>query len=182
MNLLTNGRHVEILINENEISETVSKMAEKIEKDYQNKDLVVVCIMNGAFVFASDLTRKINKNFPIYFLKASSYGDQTESSGDVKVKFEQGALLKGKDVLVVEDIVDTGNTVVKINNVLKEYSPSSVSWASFLSKPSRREVEVDIKYIGQEIPDKFVIGYGLDFNEVYRNLPYIGVYQSEESK
>lgn len=170
-------RNFEKLITPEEIKEIVSRMGKEITDAYNNKELVVVCIMNGAFVFAADLIREIEHDFEVYFLRASSYGEKTVSSGDVKVNFEAGSFLENKDVLVIEDIVDSGNTVVKVNKVINEYKPKSINWASFLSKPSRREVEVDVAFVGKEIEDKFVIGYGLDLGERYRNLPYVGIYQ-----
>lgn len=167
----------EVLINENEIKKIIQTMGAKITADYNNKDLVVICIMNGAFIFSSDLVRQIDLEFPIYFLRASSYGEKTFSSGNVEVNFKEGSNITGKDVLILEDIVDTGNTVVKVNELVNSFKPKSLEWASFLSKPSRRVVDVKVKYIGQEIEDKFVIGYGLDLAEKYRNIPYVGIYQ-----
>ena len=165
------------LIDEQEIKEITKRLGALITEEYKNKDLLVLCIMNGSFVFTADLTREIKLHFPIAFLRASSYGDKMESDGNVDIAFKEGDLLKDKDVLVVEDIVDSGNTVVKVNQVLNQFKPKSIKWASLLSKPSRRVVDVDVDFIGKEIEDKFVVGYGLDFNEKYRNLPYIGIYQ-----
>lgn len=165
------------MIDEVEINEIVNRLGAEITKEYQNKNLIVLCIMNGSFMFTADLIRKIQLEFPIAFLRASSYGDKTESSGNVDVYFREGELLKDKDVLIVEDIVDSGNTVVKVNEVIKEFLPKSIKWASFLSKPSRRVVDVDVDFIGKEIEDKFVIGYGLDFDQKYRNLPYVGIFK-----
>lgn len=165
------------LIDEQEINQIIKRLGSEITEFYQDKDLLVLCIMNGSFIFTADLTREIKLHFPIAFLRASSYGDKMESDGKVDIAFKEGNLLKGKDVLIVEDIVDSGNTVVKVNEVLKQFAPNSIKWASLLSKPSRRVVEVEVDFIGKEIEDKFVVGYGLDFNERYRNLPYIGIYQ-----
>ena len=169
----------EILFSEEEISKRVKELGVEITRDYAGKDLVLVCVLKGASLFMTDLVKRINTFLTIDFLEVSSYEDGTVSSGNIKFLKDLSRSVSGKDVIVVEDILDTGNTLDFISKHLEDKGATSVAIASFLSKPARREKEVSAKYLGFEVPDKFVVGYGLDYNEMYRNLPYIGVLKEE---
>ena len=170
---------IEVMINENEIKARIEELASKIDDDYEGKELVVVCILNGAFIFCSDLIRKISKPVYVDFMKASSYGDSTESSGDLKIDMDLKVDIKDKHVLLVEDIVDTGLTLTRIIDHLGKRGPASMKLASLLFKDCRSKYKVDVDYLGFKIDDHFVIGYGLDFAGKYRELPYIGVYSED---
>lgn len=161
-----------------EIEEVVARLGREITAYYGEKehlDLIVIGLLRGSFVFMADLVRQIKLPLVVDFMTVSSYGDGTVSTGDVKVVMDLDQSIEGKDVLMVEDIIDTGNTFNKVINVIRNKSPRSMSICTFLSKPSRRVVDVDIDFCGMEIPDEFVCGYGLDFSQKYRNLPYVGV-------
>lgn len=164
-----------VLISEEEIRETVLKLGEQINKDYEGKEIIFAVILKGSLVFAADLMRCLTMPVKLDFMQASSYGDSTESSGFIKIKKDLENNVCGKHVLIIEDIIDSGNTLSKLKKLLLEREPASVKICTLLSKPSRREIDVDVEYIGKEIPDEFVVGYGLDFNEKYRNLPYVGI-------
>lgn len=165
----------EILLTEEQIKEKVSCLAEQINQDYAGKELIVVGILKGCFVFVSDLVRRLSGDVQVHFMQVSSYGSGTESTGNVRIKKDLSIDIKGKHVLIAEDIVDSGNTLYQLLPILKERKPASVKVCSLLSKPSRRQVEYDPEYIGFEIPDKFIVGYGLDCDERFRQLPYIAV-------
>ncbi len=173
---------VEVLVSREEISEIVKKLGADITEKYKDNegDLVVVGLLRGSFIFMADLVREINVPLVVDFLTVSSYGDGTVSSGDVKIIMDLDESIDGKDVLVIEDIVDTGNTFKKVIRMLKNRNPKSLRTCTFLNKPSRREVDVTVDFCGKDIPDKFVIGYGLDFGQRYRELPYVGVLGEEE--
>lgn len=164
----------EILINEAELEKKVAEIAEEINRKYEGETLLVVGVLKGSFMFMSDLLKKINVDTEVYFLKASSYGSGTESSGTVKITKDIDTDIKGKNVLLVEDIIDSGYTMKEVLKLLWGREPKSLELCSCLSKPDRRVCDVKIDYLGFEIPDKFVIGYGLDYAEKYRNLPYVG--------
>lgn len=164
-----------VLISEEEIRKTVLNLGEQINKDYEGKEIIFAVILKGSLVFAADLMRCLTMPVKLDFMQASSYGDSTESSGFIKIKKDLENNVSGKHVLIIEDIIDSGNTLSKLKKLLLEREPASVKICTLLSKPSRREIDVDVEYIGKEIPDEFVVGYGLDFNEKYRNLPYVGI-------
>ena len=168
-----------VLVDEAALDARVSELAEQINKDYAGEKLIVVGVLKGAFMFMSDLLKKINLDTEVYFLKAESYGKSTESSGTVKITKDVECDINGQNVLLVEDIIDSGFTMGEVFKLLGERKPKTLKLASCLSKPSRRECEINIDYLGFEIPDKFVIGYGLDYAEKYRNLPYIGYIEAE---
>ena len=168
-----------VLVDEATLDARVSELADQINKDYAGEKLIVVGVLKGAFMFMSDLLKKINLDTEVYFLKAESYGKSTESSGAVKITKDVECDIKGMNVLLVEDIIDSGFTMREVFKLLGERQPKTLKLASCLSKPSRRECEIDIDYLGFEIPDKFVVGYGLDYAEKYRNLPYIGYIEAE---
>lgn len=164
-----------VMIEEKAIDEMVSRIASEINNEYKDEKLIVVGVLKGSFMFLSDLIKKLTVDTEVYFIKASSYGSGTETSGTVKITTDIERDIKGQNVLLVEDIVDSGFTMREVMKLLKEREPKSLKLCSCLSKPSRRECDVAIDYLGFEIPDEFVVGYGLDFDEKYRNLPYIGI-------
>lgn len=169
----------EVLVSENQLREKTKELAKKITKDFQDKDFIMVTILKGGFIFSSDLVREIDLNVNINFMVASSYADKTESSGDVKIVKDINVDVKDKSILIVEDIVDSGRTLSKLKQMFLDKGAAEVKICTILDKPSRRVVPVDIDYLGFEIPDKYVVGYGLDFAERYRNLPYVGVLKKE---
>lgn len=164
-----------ILVSENEIKEIVAHMADKINKDLNNEPLLVVIILKGSTPFAMDLIRKLDMPVEIDFMQVSSYGKSTESNGFINVKRDLDQDVTGKNILIVEDIIDSGNTLYKIKALFQERNAKTVRICTMLDKPSRRVVDVNVDYVGKEIPDEFAIGYGLDYCEQYRNLPYVGV-------
>lgn len=169
-----------IIISENDIENIVSELADKINADFKNQEIILVGLLKGSVVFMSDLLRKITVPCEIDFIVASSYGSGTVSSGNVKITKDLSVDIKGKNVIVVEDIIDTGNTLSRVMEILKSRDPNTLKLCSFLSKPDRRIVnDIKIDYLGTEIPDEFVVGYGLDYDEKYRNLPYIGTLKEE---
>lgn len=168
----------EILFTRKDIDEKVREMGKEITEDYRDKDLLCICILKGAIAFMSDLIKEIDLPLEIDFMAVSSY-DGTFTSGDVKIVKDLDTSVVGKDVLIVEDIIDTGITLSKLVELFKNRGANSVAIATFLSKPKRRKIDVDVKYIGYKIDDKFTIGYGMDYNEKFRNLPYIGVYNED---
>jgi hypoxanthine phosphoribosyltransferase len=162
------------LITEEDIQKRVRELALEIRRDHPNT-VHLIGVLKGAFVFLSDLTRMMPGELTLDFLALSSYGKSTSSSGEVRLLKDLDAGLEGRDVVVIEDIVDTGLTLTYLQDILRARSPRSLRTACLLSKPSRRVVEVTVDYIGFTIEDRFVVGYGLDYSEQYRNLPYIGV-------
>lgn len=166
----------EVYISQEKIAQRVKEMGQEITRDYANEELLILCVLNGSFIFCSDLVREIKVPQTFSFLKASSYGESTESSGKVDIKTFRPIEFANKHVLIVEDIVDTGHTLSALRAHIADQGVKSVKLASLLFKPARLEHEVEIDYLGFEIEDKFVIGYGLDYAEKYRELPYIGIY------
>lgn len=165
----------EALIPEDEIALRIEALGKAITKDFEGEDLVVICVLKGAFIFCSDLIKKINRPLSLEFISLSSYGDSTNSSGNVRLEMDITANIEGKNVLIVEDIVDTGLTIKTLIDILSVRKPKSVKLASLLFKPVKLKYKVKIDYLGFEIEDKFVIGYGLDYAGRYRELPYIGI-------
>lgn len=162
-----------IMIDEKELENGVVRLAEQINKDYKGKELVVIGILKGCFVFMADLIKKLDCDVSVYFMEVSSYQDGTVSSGTIKIKKDLDVDIEGKDILIAEDIIDSGNTLSQLVPMLKERKPNSVKVCALLSKPSRRQVEFEADYTGFVIEDKFIIGYGLDCAEKFRQLPYI---------
>jgi hypoxanthine phosphoribosyltransferase len=162
------------LLSADEISERVRALGREIKADHPD-GVHLVCVLKGAFVFLSDLVRSIDGHCTMDFIAVSSYGSSTKSSGQVQLMKDLDTGIEGRDVVIVEDIVDTGLTLTYLQDILRARSPRHLRTACLLSKPSRRKVPVNVEYIGFAIEDKFVVGYGLDFGEKYRNLPYIGV-------
>ena len=169
----------EILFTEEEILAKVKEMAANISEDYKDGNLVVVGVLKGSVVFTSDLLKYITVPCVLDFMAVSSYGLSSESSGIVRIIKDLDYDIEGKDLLIVEDIVDTGTSLKYLLEYLKARKAKSVAIASLLSKPARRKTEVDIKYLGFAVPDEFIVGYGIDYAEGYRNTPYIGILKEE---
>lgn len=171
-----------VLLDEKQINEVTSKLAAQITEDYKDskKKLVLICILKGSLPFTCDLMRKISLPMELEFMKVSSYGTGTVSTGVLNIHLDiKREDMSDVDFLVVEDIIDSGNTLSRLVKYLSERGANSVKTCTLLDKPSRRQVEFDPDYRGVEIPDKFVVGYGLDYNENYRNLPFVGVLKPE---
>ena len=169
-----------ILVTEEQLQAKVAQLGARISQDYAGKDLLLVSILKGAVVFMADLMRAVTIPCSIDFMVVSSYGGtNTESTGLVKIVKDLDADLTGKDVLIVEDVLDTGVTLSNLVPMLKMRNPSSVKICAILDKPARRKTDIAADYRGFEVPDAFVVGYGLDYNEKYRNLPYVGVLKPE---
>jgi hypoxanthine phosphoribosyltransferase len=168
------------LISREEIEARIARMAEEINRDYQGRDLVMVGVLKGAFVFLADLARQVELPLEIDFVAVSSYGADTQSSGVVKIIKDLDLEITGKDVLLVEDIVDTGLTLKYLASMLRDRGPASVEICTLLNKPDARKVDMEVKYCGFDVPQKFVVGYGLDYAERYRQLPYVGVLDDKE--
>lgn len=169
----------EILITEEELKETVAKLGALVTEDYKDKNLFLITVLKGAVVFLGDLMKEIKCPCEIDFMVTSSYGAGTVSSGNVKIVKDIDVPLEGKDVLIVEDILDTGLTLSFLVDLLKNRNPKSIAICTLLDKPSRRVADIEAKYTGLKIPDEFVVGYGLDYDEKYRNLPFIGILKPE---
>ena len=169
-----------VLLTRGEIEAGIDKLASKIRKDYLGKHPILICVLKGSFVFASDLVRRLNFPLDIDFVQLSSYGAGTESSGKIKVVHHISSPIEGRHVLVIEDIVDTGLTISFLLDYLRKKKPASLKLCALTDKPSRRQVPVTIDYLGFTVPDKFLVGYGLDFDEKFRNLPDICVLEDEE--
>ena len=164
---------INILINKAKLEKRIEEMGKQIQKDYEGKELVFVGILKGSVMFMTELAKNIKMNVAINFMDVSSY-EGTESTGNVKINKDIRDTIEGKDIIIVEDIIDTGRTLTYVKEYLKQKNPNSIKIATMLSKPSKRIMEMEVEYIGFAIEDKFVVGYGLDYNEKYRNLPYIG--------
>lgn len=164
-----------ILLDEEKIAEIVKNMGRRISEDYKGKNLLLVSVLKGSLIFMADLMRAITVPCAIDFLSVSSYGSGTSTSGEVRILKDLDASLDGKDVLVVEDILDSGVTLSYLLKNLSARNPASIRLCTFLDKPERRRVDVKAEYIGASVPDEFIVGYGLDYAERYRNLPYVGV-------
>lgn len=168
-----------VLISEEELQRRVRELAQQIEVDYQGKDLLLVGLLKGAVHFMVDLTRAMKRPVAIDFMAVSSYGASTESSGIVRILKDLDESIEGKHVLIVEDIVDTGLTLKYILEMLRRRGPASLRVCALLNKKERRLVDVPLDYVGFDIPNEFVVGYGLDFRQVYRNLPFVAVLKPE---
>ena len=165
---------INVMISEEEIANKIQELAKKIENDYKGEQLLVVGILKGASVFVSDLIRKINLDVNIDFMSVSSYGNGTETSGTVRILKDLDVDIAGKNVLIVEDIIDTGLTLSNLVKELQIRNPKSLKLCTLLDKPERRISNIYVDYVGFVIEDKFIVGYGIDWAEKYRNLPYIG--------
>ncbi|HBM98249.1 MAG TPA: hypoxanthine phosphoribosyltransferase [Ruminococcus sp.] len=164
-----------VLFSEKEIENIVNILANQIEKDYNNKDFIMVGLLKGSVAFMSDLMKKINLDFSIDFMVVSSYGGGTQSTGRVNVLKDISQSVEGKEILIVEDIIDSGNTLNFIKKYLTVKGAKSIKLCTLFDKPDRRTADITVDYVGMKIPDVFIVGYGLDYDEKYRNLPYVGV-------
>ncbi|HIW94431.1 MAG TPA: hypoxanthine phosphoribosyltransferase [Candidatus Flavonifractor merdipullorum] len=164
-----------VLFSEEQLAQRVAEIAAQIDKDYAGKEPLLVSVLRGSFVFMADLVRQITVPCTVDFMAVSSYGSGTTSSGQVKIVKDLSETIEGKDVIVVEDILDSGNTLSYLLKLLEARRPASIRLCTLLDKPERRTKPVEVQYSGFTIPDEFVVGYGLDYDERYRNLPYIGV-------
>ena len=166
-----------ILISESELDSLVTRIAAEIDRDYpdRSKGLLLLCILKGSVVFMGDLMKKIERPVEIDFMKVSSYGASTTTSGFIQVHLDLKRDVQGADVIVIEDIIDSGRTLEKLSHLLADRGAHSVRFCTLLDKPERRQVDLDADYVGMNIPDAFVVGYGLDYDEKYRNLPYVGI-------
>lgn len=169
----------EILLSESQIQQRICELGEQISADYAGLNPLLLCVLKGGYVFLADLTRCLTIKHDVDFMAISSYGDGTESSGVVRILKDLDRDISGRHVLVVEDIIDTGRTLAYLMQNLRVRQPASLRVCTLLNKPSRREIELHIDYAGFEIPDRFVIGYGLDYAEHYRNLRFVGVLKPE---
>lgn len=169
----------EIMFTKQELNNIIHDMAKKINCDYHGEEIIAVVILKGSIMFATDLIRCLEMNVKIDFMQASSYGSGTESTGIIKIKKELDEDITDKNVLIIEDIIDSGRTLALLKKELQSRGAKSVKIAALLTKPARHVVDVDAEYIGTEIPDEFVVGYGLDMDEKYRQLDYIGILKPE---
>lgn len=169
---------IKVLLSEDVVDLRIKEIGQEITKDYQGKRIHLICVLKGGVFFTCELAKRINLPVSFDFMSVSSYGAGTVSSGIVKIVKDLDEAIEGKDVLLVEDIIDSGNTLKYLVDILKQRKPNSLKVCTLLDKPERRVADVDVDYVGFEIPDKFVVGYGLDYDQKYRNLPYIGVVES----
>ena len=170
----------EVLLTEEQIQEIVSNLGKQITEDYKDKNLLMVSVLKGSVVFMSDLMRAVDIHCEIDFMSVSSYGDKTKSSGTVRILKDLDRDISGYDVLLVEDILDSGKTLSYLMELLYARNPASIRICTLFDKPERREVDIFADYKGISVPDEFIVGYGLDYAEKYRNLPYIGVLKKEK--
>ena len=168
-----------ILITEEELHQKVQELGRQISQDYAGKDLLLVSVLKGSVIFMADLMRAIDIPMDIDFMSVSSYGSKSVTSGEVRILKDLGGSIEGKDLLIVEDILDSGLTLSYLTKMLQSRGPASIRLCTLLDKPDRRVKQVDVHYSGFSIPDAFVVGYGLDYAEMYRNLPYIGILKPE---
>ncbi len=168
------------MLTEEEVDKRIKEIGEQISKDYAGKKIHLICVLKGGVFFMCELAKRISVPVSMDFMSISSYGNSTESSGIIKIIKDLDESITGEEVLVVEDIVDSGRTLNYLLEMLKDRKPASLRLCTLLDKPERRVVEVNVDYTGFQIPDEFVVGYGLDYAQKYRNLPYIGVVEQDE--
>jgi hypoxanthine phosphoribosyltransferase len=169
----------EVLCSEEQLRNKIKELGAAITRDYAGKKLLMVAVLKGSVMVMADLMRAVDLPLQIDFMNVSSYGAGTSTKGSVKILKDLDVDIKGMDVLIVEDILDSGVTLYNLINLLRQRGPASIEICTLFSKPARRQVDVEAKYIGFEIPDAFIVGYGLDFAEKYRNLPYVGILKEE---
>ena len=167
--------HIEVMISEEEVNRRIRELGEQISRDYEGKQVHLVCVLKGGSFFLCELAKRITVPVSIDFMSVSSYGGETTSSGIVRIVKDLDTPIEGKNVLIAEDIIDTGRTLAYLMEHLKQRKPKSLKLCTLLDKPDRRVSDVKVDYTGFEIPDEFVVGYGLDYDQRYRNLPYVGV-------
>ena len=173
------SENIEVLITQQELDKRISEIAEEINRDFAGKEVTLVCVLKGGVMFMVDMAKKLNQKVEFEFIDVSSYSG-TSSTGKLVINKDLETSVEGKNVILLEDIVDTGRTLSYLIEYLKEKNPASLKLCTLLDKPSRRVVNVDADYIGFTIPDAFIVGYGLDYNQQYRNLPYIGILHLDE--
>ena len=171
---------IRVLVPEEEVDARIRELGEKISKDYEGKQIHLICVLKGGVFFMCELAKRITVPVSMDFMCVGSYGDGTKSSGVVRIAKDLDESVEGKDVLIVEDIIDSGNTLYYLMDVLQRRKPASLRLCTLLDKPDRRVKDVKVDYTGFDIPDEFVVGYGLDYAQKYRNLPYIGVVEGVE--
>lgn len=169
------SEHIKVLLPEKEVAARIQALGDQISRDYAGKQVHLICVLKGGSFFMCELAKRITVPVSLDFMSVSSYGSDTKSSGEVKIKKDLDESVEGKDVIVVEDIVDSGRTLSYLREMLRNRGPASLRLCTLLDKPDRRVVDVNVDYTGFQIPDKFVVGYGLDYDQRYRNLPYIGI-------
>lgn len=174
------AEHVRVLLSEEEVDARIKEIGQQISKDYEGKQVHLVCVLKGGSFFMCELAKRITVPVSLDFMSVSSYGSDTKSSGVVKIVKDLDESVKDKDVLVVEDIVDSGRTLSYLMELLRDRGPRSLHLCTLLDKPERRVVDVKVDYTGFHIPDEFVVGYGLDYDQRYRNLPYIGIVEFDD--
>ena len=174
------AERIRVMIPEAEVDAKIEELGKKISEDYAGKQVHLICILKGSVFFMCELAKRITVPVSLDFMSVSSYGDGTKSSGIVKIAKDLDETLEGKHVIVIEDIIDSGRTLSYLMEVLGKRNPRSLKLCTLLDKPDRRVTEVQVDYVGFEIPDEFVVGYGLDYAQNYRNLPYIGVVEGLE--
>ena len=174
------AERISVLLSEEEVDQRIQEIGDRISKDYQGKEIHLICVLKGGVFFMCELAKRITVPVSMDFMAISSYGSDTKSSGIIKIVKDLDDSITGKDVLVVEDIVDSGRTLSYLLELLKDRKPNSMKLCTLLDKPDRRVVDVHVDYTGFKIPDEFVVGYGLDYAQKYRNLPYIGVVHLDE--
>jgi hypoxanthine phosphoribosyltransferase len=167
--------NLRVMISEEQVTKRIKELAEQISKDYEGKDIHLICILKGSVFFSCDLAKRLTIPVTIDFMSVSSYGNETVSSGRVRIVKDLDESIQGKHVLIIEDIIDSGRTLAYLMDLLGTRAPESLNICTLLDKPDRRVTDVEVKYVGFEIPDEFVVGYGLDYQQGYRNLPYVGV-------
>ena len=174
------AERVEVMLSEEEVDRRIQEIGEQISKDYAGKQVHLVCVLKGGSFFLCELAKRITVPVSLDFMSVSSYGSGTESSGDVKIKKDLEHSIEGENVIIIEDIIDSGNTLSRLSKILAKRNPKSLTICTLLDKPERRVVDdVNVDYVGFVIPDKFVVGYGLDYDQRFRNLPYIGFVEGE---
>ena len=171
---------IKVLISEEEVDARIRELGEKISKEYEGKQIHLICVLKGGVFFMCELAKRITVPVSMDFMCVGSYGDGTKSSGVVRLAKDQDESIENKEVLIVEDIIDSGNTLYYLMDVLRQRKPASLRLCTLLDKPDRRVKDVHVDWTGFEIPDEFVVGYGLDYAQKYRNLPYIGVVEVAE--
>lgn len=174
---MIDNKKEKILYSRDEIDVRVKEMGKELSQQYKGRDLVIVSLLKGSFVFTADLSRELSIPVEIEFMTTASYGNEEVSSGNVKILQDVRGSLKGKDVLIVDDIIDTGHTLKKVIEHLEEKEPNSIKVCVMLDKPSRRQVDLEPDYVGYEIPDVFIVGYGLNYGDYFRNIPYIFTFE-----
>ena len=167
--------NIRVLLSEEQIDKRIRELAAQISQEYEGKEIHLICILKGSVFFTCELAKRLTIPVTIDFMSVSSYGSETVSSGRVRILKDLDESIQGKDILIIEDIIDSGNTLSYLKDLLGTRAPKSLEICTLLDKPDRRVTDVDVKYVGFVIPDEFVVGYGLDYDQYYRNLPFVGV-------